>query len=130
MPHEKLDREFVREEHPANRPIEPEDPLMMTGDCPEGDPGYMLTSIVEEYARMGWGAEQIMALFDKPFFRATNGLKKLFGEAETKRRIYETLSRCGVLHVRMESDLPAQDAVPCAGHSSCSGAENQASTAE
>ena len=129
MTHEKLDANFVREEHPGNRPIEPEDPLMMTGDCPEGDPEFMLTSIVEEYARMGWGAEHIVSLFDNPFFQATNGLKKLFGEAETRRRIHETVQRCGVFHISTKC-APPTEKPPCALHSACSGAESEAATSK
>ncbi len=87
-------------EHPKNSPVEPEDPMMLKAEPVSGDPEVMLACIVEEYARMGWGADEIMELFDKPFFRATNGLKALFGEDEIRKRIESTLRQCGVLRCK------------------------------
>ena len=86
-------------EHPKDQPLQPDDPMEMMGATANGDPVIMLDGIVEEYARMGWGREQIAKLFDTPFFQATHGLKKLLGKEEIERRIEATLKRCGVFRV-------------------------------
>lgn len=87
-------------EHPKDRPIEADDPMEMMGATANGDPLIMLDGIVEEYARMGWGRERILELFDSPFFQATHGLQKLLGAEEVGRRIDATLKRCGVFRIR------------------------------
>ena len=93
-------------EHPKDRPLEPDDPMEMMAADATGDPLVMLDGIVEEYARMGWGREQIAELFDSPFFQATHGLRKLLGKEEIERRIEATLKRCGVFRVRGDNQDP------------------------
>ncbi len=93
-------------EHPKDRPLKPDDPMEMMAATANGDPLVMLDSIVEEYARMGWGRDQIAELFDTPFFQATHGLKKLLGKEEIERRIEATLKRCGVFRVRAGNPKP------------------------
>ena len=46
--------------HPATREVLPDDPMEMHGFEVPGDPNLMLRLLVEEYARMGWGAEEIL----------------------------------------------------------------------
>ena len=101
-------------EHPKDRPIEPEDPFQMFAGGVEGDPGLMLTCVVEEYSRMGYDAERLVALFNDPEFLATHGLRKLFGPEETRERVLAVLSRCGVLRVTAHA-LPPENPVPCHG---------------
>ena len=90
-------------EHPKHRPQKANDPMEMMAEAANGDPLVMLDGIVEEYARMGWGAGRIRELFDSPFFQATHGLKRLLGEQEIERRIEATLKRCGVSRFRAGS---------------------------
>ncbi len=95
-------------EHPQNRPWEPEDPLHLNAAAVEGDPEIMLACLVEEYARMGMNRQEIQELFDRPFFRATHGLKLLFGESGLQERIGQILGRCGVLRVQTKTPQGAQ----------------------
>ena len=93
--------------HPSSQhPLEPDDPMETMAASANGDPMVMLDGIVEEYARMGWGREQIAELFDTPVFQATHGLKKLLGKEEIERRIEATLKRCGVFRVRTGNPTP------------------------
>ena len=94
-------------EHPKNQPLKADDPMEMMAAPANGDPLVMLDGIVEEYARMGWGREQIRELFDTPFFQATHGLKKLLGKEEIERRIEATLVRCGVFRIRTGNQDPS-----------------------
>jgi len=77
--------------------FDPDDPMVLDGRPVQGDPGLMMELLIEEYARMGWDATQIEAIFANPFFRATHGLSDQFGVATVKARIKDVLDRCGVL---------------------------------
>ena len=101
-------------EHPKDRPAEPEDPFQMCAGGVEGDPGLMLTCVVEEYSRMGYDAEQLVELFNAPEFLATHGLRKLFGPEETRERVLAVLDRCGVLRVSARV-LPPENPFACHG---------------
>ena len=92
-------------DHPKNQPWEPEDPMMLRAEPVQGDPEVMLDCLVEEYARMGWGADRIAELFDDPFFQATHGLKELFGERGIRERIKQTLARCGVFRFKAHDSI-------------------------
>lgn len=94
-------------QHPGDKPLKADDPMEMMAATTHGDPLLMLDGIVEEYARMGWGREQIAELFDTPFFQATYGLKKLLGKEEIERRIDTTLQRCGVFRIRTGNRDPS-----------------------
>jgi hypothetical protein len=103
-------------EHPKDRPAEPEDPFQMFASGVSGDPALMLDCLIEEYARMGLGADEILALFEQPRFLATHGLFGLFGAEATRARVRDVLARCGVLRVRASAAPP--DAPSCSW-SSC-----------
>lgn len=93
-------------EHPGQGPWEPEDPMSLHATQVDGDPEAMLAALVEEYARMGWDAERVERLFERPFFQATHRLWKLFGPEGTRERIRAVLSRCGVLRTRTTVQKP------------------------
>jgi len=92
--------------HPASREILPDDPMVMHGVEVPGDPDLMVRLLVEEYARTGWGLESIMELASDPNYRAFHGLWQRYGETELRRRIAETLSRCGVMRVKTRQQQP------------------------
>ena len=99
-------------EHPKDRPAEPADPFQMFAGGVEGDPELMLTCLVEEYARMGYDEDRLVALFNDAEFLATHGLRKLFGADETRERVLAVLGRCGVLRVTSHV-LPPENPFPC-----------------
>jgi hypothetical protein len=86
-------------EHPKDRALAPDDPMLISPIEMDGDPLVMLDCIVEEYAHMGCGFEEIAHVFEQPFFEGTYGLTRLLGVDAVRRRIRETLARCGVLRV-------------------------------
>jgi hypothetical protein len=103
---------FVPKVHPATRPVEPEDPMNLFAVEVPGDPELMLRLLVEEYARMGWGLEQLLSLFRDPFYVAAHGLWLHYGEDELRRRLTGLLSRVGVVHVKTTiSSPPAEQLV-------------------
>lgn len=83
--------------HPATREILPEDPMEMFAMEIPGDPNFMLQLLVEEYARMGWGLEDLMRLAQDPNYSSFHGLFQRFGEEKLRERMSTILSRCGVI---------------------------------
>ena len=90
----------VSKTHPASREILPDDPLDLTGVEVDGDPQLMLRLLVEEYARMGWGVDEIMRLAADPFYVGFHGLLRAFGEERLRDEITSILARCGVVRVK------------------------------
>ncbi len=95
--------------HPASREMLPDDPLDMTAVEVDGDPQLMLRLLVEEYARMGWGVEEIMRLAADPFYVGFHGLLRAFGEQQLRGQIQSILARCGVVRVKTFEVTPDPD---------------------
>lgn len=95
--------------HPASREILPDDPMEMQAFEVPGDPQLMLTLLVEEYARIGWGADAIIGLAQDPNYQAFHGLLKFFGEEELEVRIRHIIARCGVIRVQAKETVPISE---------------------
>jgi len=91
---------FVPKVHPATRAVEADDPLELVAEPLPGDPDVMLACVVQEFAWMGWGTDQILGLFQSPDYPALNQLLARFGAAAVRRRVGEVLGRSGVFRVR------------------------------
>lgn len=96
--------------HPATRAVEPEDPMNLHGVEVDGDPEIMLRMLVEEYARLGWSAQEIMRLAGDPFYVAFHGLVQHFGQEGLRSRVEAVLRRVGVTRVRMV-EAPAPESL-------------------
>lgn len=95
--------------HPATREILPDDPLEMQAFEVPGDTDLMARLLVEEYARMGWGLEEMIALARDPNYRAFHGLWQLYGEQHLRRRVQEILAQCGVIRVHETETVPLSE---------------------
>ena len=95
--------------HPASREILPDDPLEMHGFEIPGDPALMLRLLVEEYARIGWGLEDLVRLARDPNYTAFHGLWRSLGEEDLRRCIAAALSRCGVIRVTATEAEPLSE---------------------
>ena len=102
---------FVPKIHPANRPVEPEDPMSLHATSVAGDPEIMLQCLVHEYAWLGWDADHILGLFRDPFYPALNNLLQQLGEDRIRQRLHEILSSLGILHFEevLQDDGDAKD---------------------
>jgi len=65
-----------------------------------GQASFMLACLVEEFARIGTPREEILRLFDDPFYRATHGLAAVLGPEEARTRVDSILDRFGVHRAR------------------------------
>ena len=95
--------------HPATRAVEPEDPMNLHGVEVDGDPEIMLRMLVEDYARMGYGLDELMTLCRQPFYVGLNGLLQWCGDEELRRRLSGILARCGVFRVAMRETTPLSE---------------------
>jgi hypothetical protein len=100
---------FAPKVHPATRPVEPEDPLTLHATAVAGDPEVMLHCLVQEYASMGWDAEEILRLFRDPFYPALHSLWCFYGEAGLRERLIAVFEQTATFHldeaVREEAEL-------------------------
>jgi hypothetical protein len=95
--------------HPATRGMEPDDPLNLHAVEVDGEPEIMLRMLVEEYARMGFGLEELMTLCRQPFYQGLHGLWRRYGEAELRLRLRTILSRCGVFRAAVRETAPPSE---------------------
>lgn len=95
--------------HPASREILPDDPMEMHGFEIPGDPELMLRLLIEEYARIGWGVEEIMQLSRDPNYTAFYGLWRSLGDSEYRQRVSNILARCGVVRVKTTETEPRSE---------------------
>ena len=103
---------FVPKVHPASREVMPDDPMTLCATPVEGDPDLLIRAVVQEYAWMGWEAEQIADLFRDPFYPMLHGLRLALGEAGIRERIEAVLARCGVYRFRSTVHEEPDDAAP------------------
>jgi hypothetical protein len=86
--------------HPLSRGIEPDDPLELVAEPVEGDPDVMLECLILEFAAMGYESEQLLAMFQSPFYPVLNLLLEHHGAEEIERRVEALVQRAGVFRVR------------------------------
>ncbi|HXF03865.1 MAG TPA: hypothetical protein VNM72_00435 [Blastocatellia bacterium] len=96
----------INEQKPTKQP-EPDDPMeLVMVPVPGGNPELMATCIVEEYALLGMGEEEIFRLFRSPLYR-THAFYLSYGEAWVRTLIRRVLQRTGRFRVRIvESQQP------------------------
>ena len=95
--------------HPATRAVEPDDPMNLHGVEVDGDPEIMLRMLVEEYARMGFGLDELLDLCRQPFYVGMHGLLQFYGEEELTQRLRGILARCGVFSVATRETTPISE---------------------
>ena len=103
---------MVPKVHPVTRAVGEDDPMELYATPVSGDPDAMLRCFVQEYAWMGWDAEQILGLFHDPCYPALNGLLYAYGPSAIRSRITSILAQTGVFrfegYVR-EDPVPESD---------------------
>jgi hypothetical protein len=102
---------LVPKVHPATRPVEPDDPFTLYAIPVPGDPEIMLDCLVQEYANMGWGVEQIVGLCRDPFYPALYRLWQLWGAERIQELVAERLRQSGASRFQVvihEESSPAE----------------------
>lgn len=101
---------WVPKVHPLARDAEPEDPLELVPHHVAGDPDQMLDSILQEFAWMGCGAEELLALFWHPNYPLLRELRAFYGDEEIRRRVEGVIARWGVF--RCQERLVEEEQIP------------------
>lgn len=72
----------AREEctHPADRPAEPEHPMMLNGQIVPGDVEIMARCLFEELLQVGVSPEELVALSHDPTYQALYSMRVQLGE--------------------------------------------------
>ncbi len=94
------DERWVSKVHPLSRAAEPDDPYQLLAEPVQGDPLEMLCGLLQEFAWLGYSAEQLLALFHHPGYPLLCELRVHFGEAEIRRQIDELTGLWGQLRFR------------------------------
>lgn len=100
---------WVPKVHPLSRAATADDPLELLADAVPGDPSVMLQCLLQEFAWMGYSAEQLLALFHHPGYPVLCQLREHFGDEAIRREVGELAARWGVLRFResiAESEQP------------------------
>ena len=85
--------------HGRDKEPEADDPMeLRMVPVPGGDPVFMATCLIEEYARLGLDDEAILALFRQPIYQ-THALYEERGETWVRNLIRGVLARTGRLRV-------------------------------
>lgn len=104
--------EWVPKVHPLARDATTDDPLeLMAEPVPGGDPLAMLECILQEFAWLGYSADQLTALFHHPGYPVLSQLREHLGDEAVKRCVDDLTSRWGVLRFRetiVEEEPPAE----------------------
>ena len=83
---------------------EPEstDPLELMCARIPGDTGLLARCLIEEFAQIGYSAEDLFTLFAEPAYPLLNRILRTEGEVFVRGLIDEVLDECGMMKVRME----------------------------
>lgn len=105
--------------HPANRPAEPEHPMMLDGTMVPGDVELMARCIFEELLMVGTPSAQLRDMSNDPEYQALYAMRVSLG-FRLDAILDETLRRVGVhRHVTSESESDVRSAtltVNASGH--------------
>ena len=108
--HEANDDRWVEKVHPLSRNADAEDPFeLVATPVVGGDPAHMLECILQEFAWMGWNAEQLLSLFHNPGYPLLCQLQEHYGSEEIQRQVELLVSRWGVLQFREKIEEPEEE---------------------
>jgi len=83
---------------------DPEDPTILVGVGLPGDEATtreMAAAFADEFARMGYDREQILALFCSPFYAGANDALRLLGDGAIVALVEESVGFWGRLRVEV-----------------------------
>lgn len=111
--HEQGDDAELVAGHGSAKQAESSDPLELRGtSVPGGDPEFLARCLVEEFAGMGHGPDEILELFRRPEYLAPHAYWRDVGDEAVRDLIDEVVARCGVLRVTEEHPGPEADSCP------------------
>ena len=82
--------------------MESDDPMELVRERIPGETRFLARCIVEEFAQIGYGAEDLFTLFREPVYPMLNGILRGEGETFVRNLIGEVLDQCGTLRVKTQ----------------------------
>ena len=87
--------------HGSRKQAEPSDPMALVGTrVSGGNIDALLRCFIEEYAAMGFGAQEILAFFRQPQYASIHPAYLRLGEEAVQATIAAVLGECGVFRVK------------------------------
>lgn len=83
--------------HPADRPVEPEHPMMLNAGAVDGDMELMARCMIEEMLKVGLSAQRLRAMSHDAEYQALWSMRRALG-ARLDEVIDGVLRRVGVHH--------------------------------
>ena len=80
--------------------VESTDPMELVCERIPGDVDFLARCLIEEFAQIGYGADDLFMLFAEPMYPMLNGVLRTEGEAFVRNLINEVLDECGTLLVK------------------------------
>lgn len=81
---------------------EANDPMELVCETIPGETAFLARCVIEEFALIGYGAEDLFTLFREPVYPMLNNILRKEGEAFVRSVIDEVLAGCGTLRVKTE----------------------------
>ncbi len=81
---------------------EANDPMELVCETIPGETAFLARCVIEEFALIGYGAEDLFTLFREPVYPMLNNILRKEGEAFVCNLIGQVLVECGTLKVKTE----------------------------
>ena len=76
------------------------DPMELVCEHVPGETQFLARCVIEEFAQIGYGAEDLFTLFREPVYPMLNGILRTKGKAFVRKLIDEVLDERGTLRVK------------------------------
>ena len=84
---------------------EPDDPMQLVCEIIPGDTAFLARCVIEEFASIGYRAEDLLTLFREPIYPMLNAILRKEGEPFVRSLIGQVLAECGTLRVNCSGGL-------------------------
>ena len=81
---------------------EANDPMELVREAIPGDPLFLAQCVIEEFALIGYGAEDLVTLFRQPVYPMLNNILRKEGEPFVRSLMKQVLGDWGTLKVKTE----------------------------
>ena len=81
---------------------EPNDPMELVCETIPGEAAFLAQCVIEEFALIGYGAEDLLTLFREPVYPMLNNIFRKEGEPFVRGLIEQVLAECGTLKVKTQ----------------------------
>lgn len=92
--------------HPAQRPAEPDHPMILEGGVVPGDTRYMAQCLLEEMLQAGLDRDDLLEMSRDPNYQALHAARVTLGDDPFELILQGAAARCGFLRVKTVGQPP------------------------